>query len=316
MTSSKKTNFITSLVKKETEAKKPSSDEDWNDQEKPPTHNQDNLEVSKVCSGVCKKKEITVDYCASLHSLSPTELNIHVKGLVLSKSCQSNFSLRKGSLEQAFLGNKKIMRNNRLVFQVISKEFDKLIKCVKVELTDSGEYSGNCIFSKELTSQVEGNLHLWSIIEVLEYDIIADKFLQIRKYKVLKNTSFIIGDPDPDPIEDSLFLKIHRGDYPISSCMHNQVNRNQMGQTFHTKPVIGFSSGSRHARAVPCPSSSFRSESGSLQAVYSGSLQAGAGPCPSTTPSRSSSGSLNVATEYQTFLEPRPKLRHAGPPNE
>merc|ERR1719319_1674571 len=41
----------------------------------------------------------------------------------------------------------------------------------------------------------------------------------------------MIGDPDPDPIEDCLFLKIHKGDYPISSCRHNQVHRNQMAET-------------------------------------------------------------------------------------
>jgi len=258
-----KTDFITSLVERE------------------------NTKVSKGCTSDCKKKEITVEYCASLHSLSPTELNIHVKGMVLSRRIrQSNFSLRKGSLEQAFLGNKNMMR---LVFQVISIEFDELINCVKVELTDSGEYSGNCIFSEELKT----NIDLWSIIEVFEYDIIADKFIQIRNFKVLKNATGIIGDPDPDPIEDSLFLKIHRGDYPISSCRHNQVNRNQMGQTFHTKPVVGFSSGSRHAGAVPCPS---------------------------TSPSKSASGSLksnkansHVVSEYQTFLEPNPRLRHAVP---
>jgi len=220
MTSAKKTktDFITSLVKKEIK------DENLNiDQEKKPSQSQD-----EGCSSDCKIKEISVDYCESLHSLSPTEMNIHVKGFVpCRKSRGNNFSLQKGSLEQAFLGN---IEKKRLIFQVINLEIDQEINCIKVELTDGGEYSGNCIFSEELT-RVEKYVNLWSIIEVLEYDIIADKFIQIRRFKVLKNMTSMIGDPDPDPIEDCLFLKIHKGDYPISSCRHNQVHRNQMAET-------------------------------------------------------------------------------------
>jgi len=257
MTSTIKADFITSLVQKE-------SDIDH-------SQNQD-----KVCSSDCKIKEITVDYCASLHSLSPTEMNIRVKGFVPSrKSRRNNFSLQKGSLEQAFLGN---IEKNRLIFQVINIEFDVVIKCVKIELTDGGEYSGNCIFSEELT-RVEKYVNLWSVIELLEYDIISDKFLQIRKFQVLKNMTVMIGDPDPDPIEDALYLKIHKGDYPISSCRHNKVHRNQMGETLVRSSS---SSGSLQTVAVPCPPPSKLDLD--VNNISPGTLKTPLGDCSPETP--------------------------------
>jgi len=138
--------------------------------------------------------------------------------------------LKEGSLEHAFLGN---VNKTRLLFQIISFKFDQAINCFQVELSDGSEFSSNCVFSEKLTNQVESNINLWSIIEVLEYDIIADKFIEVRKFLVRQKLTRMIGDPDP--IEDSFFLKIHRGDFHVSYCMSNQMSQAMLINTENTE---------------------------------------------------------------------------------
>ena len=117
------------------------------------------------------------------------------------------FGLLPGSLKKTFLGNKE---GSSLVFQVLKIERDDSLKCFRARISDGSLYTEYVLFYQNLGRRVKTLQECnFPFISVIEYDILASKYLAIADFKYIKSFDQVVGTPEN--IDPSFFTTLQEG---------------------------------------------------------------------------------------------------------
>ena len=110
-------------------------------------------------------------------------------------------------LEKTFLGN---LKGSSLVFQVLKIEKAETLRAFRARLSDGFQMSDSVMFYQNLNKKIKTLQDCtYPCINILEYDILANKYIAIADFKYVRSFDEIVGGPEN--ISEDFFDKLQDG---------------------------------------------------------------------------------------------------------